>query len=858
MASNAVNRVRTAVIEPLVRLAPVAFLAFICASAPGETIQPPRSPDGSVKISLFASEPDLVTPIGATIDSHGRLLVIESNTHFPPKNYKGHKTDRIVLLQETTGSGKADRISTFFEGEHGLMNLVADRDGSIVVSSRNEIFRLTVKEGADTSDARISLAKLQTVGDYPHNGLHGLAIDAAGTIYFAIGENKGLPWKLVGTDGKTISNDTGCGMIFSIDPQGHGLNLVARGLWNTFGLGFDPAGNFWAVDNDPDGRPPCRLIDVVPGGDYGFIYRYGRTGMHPLQAWDGELPGTLKMVGGVGEAPCAVQWQRGGLLVSSWRDHQVEAYTLTPHGATYAAAMHPLLTGGESFRPVGIAVDSDRVVYITDWGSSSYSVNGLGRVWKVEFPGRKASEESAPPVGEAMRRAAGLRRSVNSAELVEALDDEDAAIAQAAQFGISHLTDAEKIKIESLRTPRQRIGLLAALLWRGTPMGPYVALALNDPDDRVRQMAVRAIADQQIVDAKEGLNKLLDSQLLSPRLLGMTLATINQLNGDRTARIDSGKINGVLLARISSPQATDQSKAVSLRMLQASHPKIPMAQMQQWVQSASQPLQLETIRFLADDSDPNRFSLLAEIAGDEKSDPVSRAEAIDGLSDDATAQIDFLLKRADDPLEIIRQESLRSLRSAAPAFSAPERAQLTAIAEHHPSDAELVNRLLGQHPTTRPAATETAAWQAILDRAPGDPDAGRRIFFHHSGAGCYRCHMIEGRGRSIGPDLTMIGHSQTREHILESILQPSLEIAPLYTLWTITTRNGQRIDGMLLRRDTQAVEVYADASGQETRVAESSVADRKMQKESLMPSGLEGALTDQEFRDMVAFLMQKR
>ena len=127
-----------------------------------------------------------------------------------------------------------------------------------------------------------------------------------------------------------------------------------------------------------------------------------------------------------------------------------------------------------------------------------------------------------------------------------------------------------------------------------------------------------------------------------------------------------------------------------------------------------------------------------------------------------------------------------------------------------------------------------------------------------AGPGCYHCHMIEGRGRSIGPDLTMIGHSQTREHVLESILQPSKEIAPLFTLWTITTKSGQRIDGMLLRRDGQETEVYVDASGQETKVNEKDVIDRKMRSESLMPSGLVAGLSDQELRDVLAFLMQKR
>jgi hypothetical protein len=118
--------------------------------------------------------------------------------------------------------------------------------------------------------------------------------------------------------------------------------------------------------------------------------------------------------------------------------------------------------------------------------------------------------------------------------------------------------------------------------------------------------------------------------------------------------------------------------------------------------------------------------------------------------------------------------------------------------------------------------------------------------------------MIEGRGRQIGPDLTMIGHSQSAGRVLESILDPSKEIAPLFTLWTITTRDGQHIDGMLLRRDGQQNEVYVDASGIDTTVKEPTVADRKIRKESLMPSGLVHGLSDQELRDLVAFLVQIR
>jgi len=56
-------------------------------------------------------------------------------------------------------------------------------------------------------------------------------------------------------------------------------------------------------------------------------------------------------------------------------------------------------------------------------------------------------------------------------------------------------------------------------------------------------------------------------------------------------------------------------------------------------------------------------------------------------------------------------------------------------------------------------------------------------------------------------------------------------------MWSITTRDGKRIDGMLLRRDGQQNEVYVDASGRQTKVQEPTIADRKIARIPL-PSGL--------------------
>lgn len=829
---------------------------FITAVAFAAAPEAPQTVDG-VKVSLFAAEPQIVTPIGATVDAKGRLLVIESNTHFRPKDYKGPAEDRIIAFEDTTGSGKADRVTTFYEGGTYLMNIAAEKDGGVLVSQRNEIFRL-IPDEKGVAGKKVQLAHLETQATYPHNGLHGLAVGPDGTIYFGIGENLGGPWTLVGTDGKKLTDDTGTGSVFRMDKDGKNLSLIARGFWNPFGLCIDPNNQLWLVDNDPDGRPPCRLIDVAPGAHYGFEFRYGRTGMHPLQAWDGELPGTLGMVAGVGEAPCAVAWSHGRMWVSSWRDHQVEAYALSPRGATYTGAIKPILHGGEDFRPVGLAFAADGSLFVTDWGSKSYPVHGKGRIWKVTFDKKAENEAAAPPVNEARKRAAHLRESKDVNELLAALDDADPATVQAAAYGLSRLADVEKLGWASVKSPRQRIGLLNAMLIRGADTKTLVSEALKTDDDLVRQMAVRCVTEQQISAARGDLDQLLHSQTLSPRLLGMTVAALNQLDGDKSAKVDSKKINAILLSRLDAADATDAGKVIALRTMQASHPKIDLAKIRAMATAKSPALQLEAVRYLNADTDPARFDLLQQIATDAKNESAVRAEAVLGIAADTQGHLDLLLKLADNEDAAVRAEALRALRPIGQTLSPAQREQLQQVAGKNKEQAELFSRVLNPPPGNRPAETDEPAWQKLVAAAPGDPEAGRRIFFHPSGPNCSRCHMIEGRGRQIGPDLTMIGHSQTREHVLESILDPSREIAPLYTQFTVTTKTGDKITGMLLRRDGQANEIYVDASGQETKVTEPSIVDRKMRPESVMPAGLVQGLTDQELRDVIAFLMQQR
>src|SRR5439155_26203952 len=76
---------------------------------------------------------------------------------------------------------------------------------------------------------------------------------------------------------------------------------------------------------------------------------------------------------------------------------------------------------------------------------------------------------------------------------------------------------------------------------------------------------------------------------------------------------------------------------------------------------------------------------------------------------------------------------------------------------------------------------DSAERMALLLRSGnGDPAAGRRLFFHSNGAGCFKCHIVDGRGGRVGPDLSRTAGTMTRERLIQSILEPSREIAPQF------------------------------------------------------------------------------
>ncbi len=931
-------------------------IAFLLLPLGGRAADVPKAHDPRLEVVLFAAAPDIVHPIACDFDARGRLLVVESHTHFRPANYKGPPHDRILLLEDTDGDGKADRFTTFFEGTKSTMDVAAHPDGSVYVATRNEILRLRDTDGDGKADEKKRIVFLDTKGDYPHNGLSGLAFDSKGNLTFGMGENLGAGYKLVGADGTTITGGGEGGNVFWCSSDGKGLRRVATGFWNPFGACRDIFGRLFVVDNDPDSMPPCRMVHAVEGADFGFQFRYGRSGRHPFQAWNGQLPGTLPMVGGVGEAPCEVvsyesdalpREYLGSLLVTSWADHRVERYIPKPRGASFEAERLPFVQGGKDFRPVGLAVAPDGSLFVTDWVLSDYNLHGRGAVWHIRPKEKRTPERPADPRrgllsahrplrdasarrlavddagrdflrsqlsakddrvraasltalvdaddrkidlgavaekntlsglralavralvargGDAARfldaalpaevrfeAVASLRAKSDLPRLLTLLADADPYLSHAAVQRLGHSPDLlAAVAPGRLSDARQRIGLLLAHRASGDKGAErLVADFLADRDDEVRFLAAKWVADEKLSAYRPRLVEALKDRTLNVRLYFAYSSALARLDGQD---VSEAKMADYFLERLGDDAAPAAVRVMALQMVPATHAKLTPDLLGRFLAGDDASLRLEAARTLAEHPSPKRVPLLLAAARDGRRGEAVRAQAVVGLAERSGELADELLGLAKGDSAAVRDEVLRALAGAK--LTPTQRAAVEELAGRAPGAADLAARVLGKpFAKDRPPAADVAAWLKRLD-GPADAAAGRRVFAHPRLGLCTRCHRVEGRGQDVGPDLSAVGRTE-RRHLLESILQPSNLVAPHYQMWHIETADGKTRTGMLLRTVLDEY-TYVDPQGVQFKLNTRDVVDSRPLAKSVMPDGLADLLTDQELRDLLAYLEARR
>src|SRR5438067_4442470 len=130
-------------------------------------------------------------------------------------------------------------------------------------------------------------------------------------------------------------------------------------------------------------------------------------------------------------------------------------------------------------------------------------------------------------------------------------------------------------------------------------------------------------------------------------------------------------------------------------------------------------------------------------------------------------------------------------------------------------------------------------YQAHRDllKNPGDPDQGATVFARV----CSACHTHQGVGGKVGPDLTGV-RNQPADALMLHILVPNYEVAPQYQTLTVTTTDGRTITGWLAS-ETDASLSLRTAAGAEESLLRKNIASLTASGLSLMPDGLEQAMT---------------
>jgi putative heme-binding domain-containing protein len=152
-------------------------------------------------------------------------------------------------------------------------------------------------------------------------------------------------------------------------------------------------------------------------------------------------------------------------------------------------------------------------------------------------------------------------------------------------------------------------------------------------------------------------------------------------------------------------------------------------------------------------------------------------------------------------------------------------------------------------------ADPDALRRAAMNNA-GDPKRGKALFASPQ-TNCASCHKVHGQGGDAGPDLSQVGGKFDRTHLIESILDPSAEIAQGYHATVIETKSGRVFTGIVKAESPTAVTLL-DAGGKRVTVALRDIESRAVSKVSLMPAGLADGLTPAEFTDLVAYLATLR
>ncbi len=349
-----------------------------------------KVPDG-YKIELFASESefkDLANPVQLSFDNKGRLWVatMPSYPHYKPGDAR--PADKLIILEDTNGDGKADKQTTFADNLHIPVGFEITAEG-VYVSQGSNLILLEDTNKDDKADKKTVL--LSGFDDHDtHHAISAFTTDESGAIYMA--EGVFLHTNVETSYGPVRATNGG---FYRYEPKRHKLERVNQvSIPNPWGIAFDRWGqNFYAETSGPN------VNWMLPGST---LPRYGNANYKGPNLI--EKDHMVRPTSGLEfifsrHFPDDVQ---GDMIINNTigflgtKQHQMVEDTV---GFTTKWRQDLIVSTDRNFRPVDMEIAPDGSLYVVDWhniliGHMQHNARDPlrdhvhGRIYRVTYPSR--------------------------------------------------------------------------------------------------------------------------------------------------------------------------------------------------------------------------------------------------------------------------------------------------------------------------------------------------------------------------------------------------------------------------------------------------------------------------------------
>jgi putative heme-binding domain-containing protein len=474
------------------------------------------------EVNLFAADPLVSKPTQMNWDARGRLWISTSSVY--PMVVPGEiPNDRIVILEDTDGDGKADKATVFAEGLH-IPTGVEPGDGGAYVANSTELIHLRDTDGDGKADLRrVILSGFGT--EDTHHIVHTFRWGPDGALYF--NQSIYIHSHIETPNG---TRRLGGGGIWRFKPASLELEVFCKGMCNPWGHEFDRWGNSFGTD----GAGGDGIHYLIPG----FTYPHFPSGD---KAFPGLNPGQPKYCANeiISGRHFPDEWQ-GSIVTNDFRANRVVRFAMSDDGSGFSSKLMPdLITSTDrAFRPIDVRMGPDGALYIADWYNPIINHGEVGfrdprrdkthgRIWRVTAKDRplvarpKLADASIPELLEQLKAPEAWTRHFAKRVLAERNPKE---VSAALTAWTKTLTD-DHDRLEALWTSQTIEAVDAALLKE----------LLRAKDWNARAAATRALGHSKIPDALA----LLEVQIADehPRVRLEAIRTLKEFADPRSIEI---------------------------------------------------------------------------------------------------------------------------------------------------------------------------------------------------------------------------------------------------------------------------------------------------------------------------------